>query len=95
MKAKEVNYQCNNHEDMPLRKANNWLDCSFSRPNDSKEKKLQTSSSVNNLAKTKERFYNLEHNTKSRLNLSVKENRKVDLSGYMTRMDNARYQRYA
>lgn len=38
--------------------------------------------------RTKERFYALEHNSKSKLNISVKENKKIDLSGYMTRIEN-------
>ena len=67
---------------------NNWLDNSFS----GKEKKLKTSNSVSNLSKTKERFYNLEGNVKGNKasHLTMKENKRIDLSGYITRMENNR-----
>ena len=47
-KAREMTSQCN-QEDEPLHKMNNWLDNSFS----AKEKKMKTSNSMSNLAKTK------------------------------------------
>lgn len=41
---------------------------------------------MSNLNKTKERFYEIELNTKSKLNTSIKDHKKLDLTTYMNRV---------
>lgn len=43
--------------------------------------------SMSNLMKTKERFYEVENNAKSKLNTSIKEHKKLDLGHYMSRIE--------
>jgi hypothetical protein len=52
----------------------------------SAEKASVITKSMTNIHNTKERFYHLQKNSRSKLNQSVKENTKLDLGGYMTRV---------
>lgn len=42
--------------------------------------------SMSNLMKTKERFYEVENSAKSKLNISIKEHKRLDLDHYMSRI---------
>ena len=63
-------------------------DKSFSRNNVlSVEKHNQTDNSISYARGTKERFNNLESNTRSKMNIPVRDNKKFDLENYMQTVD--------
>jgi hypothetical protein len=42
---------------------------------------------MSNLLKTKERFYEVEINARSKLNTSIKDHKKLDLGHYISRIE--------